>query len=64
VSAGRRSEPLSIGTRATLADRYHVEGKAELVNGEIVPIAPISVDPGFAHRTVVPRLLAYAEQTG
>jgi hypothetical protein len=33
-------------TRATMEDLYKVEGKAELVNGEIVEIPPSGDDPG------------------
>jgi hypothetical protein len=33
-------------TRATLEDLYKVEGKAELVNGEIVCTAPTEGGPG------------------
>lgn len=55
---------MRIGTRATLDDLYQVEGKAELINGEIVPIAPTGDAPGFASLKIASRLLAYAEQTG
>ena len=39
---------MSINTRATIEDLYKVEGKAELVNGEIVHMPPAGEDPGRA----------------
>ena len=39
---------MSIKTRATIEDLYKVEGKAELVNGEIVHLPPTGDDPGYA----------------
>ena len=39
---------MSTKTRATIEDLYKVEGKAELVNGEIVEMPPSGDDPGFA----------------
>ena len=35
-------------TRATIEDLYKVEGKAELVNGEIVEMPPSGDEPGAA----------------
>ena len=55
---------MSIKTRATIKDLYKVEGKAELVNGEIVEMPPAGEDPGFASLKIASRLLSYAEQTG
>ena len=37
---------MSPKTRATIEDLYKVEGKAELVNGEIVHMAPTGGIPG------------------
>ena len=37
---------MSTKTRATIEDLYKVEGKAELVNGEIVEMPPAGDDPG------------------
>jgi Uma2 family endonuclease len=51
-------------TRATIEDLYKVEGKAELVNGEIVEKPPAGDDPGFASLKIASRLLYYTEQTG
>ena len=38
---------MSIKTRATIEDLYKVEGKAELVNGEIVEMPPAGEDPAL-----------------
>jgi len=54
---------VSIKTRATIEDLYQVEGKAELVNGEVVHMPPSGDDPGFASLRVASRLMAYVEQT-
>ena len=54
---------MSIKTRATIEDLYKVEGKAELVNGEIVPMAPSGEDPGMAGFQVAKRLDDYARRT-
>ena len=35
-------------TEATIEDLYRIEGKAELVNGEIVYISPTGRLPGYA----------------
>ena len=51
-------------TRATIEDLYKVEGKAELVDGEIVCMPPTGDDPSFASLKVAARLLEYAERTG
>lgn len=55
---------MGIKTRATIEDLYKAEGKAELVNGEIVEMPPAGDDPGFASLKIAARLLTYAEQTG
>ena len=47
---------MSISTRATIDDLYRVEGKAELVHGNIVQIAPTGDDPGFASLEIATRL--------
>lgn len=51
-------------TRATLADLYKVEGKAELVNGEIVHMPPTGDDPGRASLHVAVSLRTYEIQVG
>src|SRR3982751_6801204 len=55
---------MSIKTRAMLEDLYKVEGKAELVNGEIVGMAPEGEAPGAASVEIVVSLHAYARRTG
>jgi Uma2 family endonuclease len=55
---------MSISTRATIDDLYRVEGKAELVNGEIVHMAPSGDEPSAAGLHVVVRLYDYARRTG
>ena len=51
-------------TRATIEDLYNVEGKAELVNGEIVEKPPAGEDPGTAGFEIAVRLREYAQRTG
>src|ERR671930_1236517 len=51
-------------TRATIEDLYKVEGKAELVNGEIVHMPPTGDDPGRASLAVALNLHQYARQIG
>ena len=53
---------MRIKTRATIDDLYKVEGKAELVNGEIVPMAPAGDEPGAASVEIVVRLREYARR--
>jgi Uma2 family endonuclease len=51
-------------TRATIEDLYKVEGKAELVNGEIVEMPPAGDDPGYASGEIFAHLREYARRTG
>ena len=51
-------------TRATLEDLYKVEGKAELVNGEIVEMPPSGDEPGRASVNVIISLHAYEKRMG
>ncbi len=51
-------------TRATIEDLYHVEGKAELVHGEIVEMPPSGDDPSAAGFEVAIRLREHARHTG
>ena len=51
-------------TRATIEDLYKVEGKAELVNGEIVEIPPAGEDPGAAGFEIAVSLRDYARRMG
>jgi Uma2 family endonuclease len=55
---------MSIKTRATIEDLYKVEGKAELVNGEIVLMSPTGGRPGRASLEIAMRLLLYEREHG
>jgi Uma2 family endonuclease len=50
-------------TRVMIEDLYKVDGKAELVNGEIVEMPPAGDDPGRASLKVAARLLIHEERT-
>jgi Uma2 family endonuclease len=49
--------------RATIEDLYKVEGKAELVNGEIVHMPPTGDEPGYAGDAILVSLFAYSKST-
>jgi Uma2 family endonuclease len=51
-------------SRATIADLYKVEGKAELVNGEIVEMPPSGDDPSRASLNIAMSLQQYERRTG
>ena len=53
---------MSIKTRATRDDLYQAEGKAELVNGEIVHMPPTGDDPGYAGDEIYVSLREYAKR--
>jgi Uma2 family endonuclease len=53
---------VSIKTRVTIEDLYKVEGKAELVNGEIVHMPPTGDDPGYAGDEIYVSLREYAKR--
>ena len=55
---------MSPKTHVTIDDLYKVEGKAELVNGEIVYMSPTGGMPGKASLQIARRLLDYEERTG
>jgi Uma2 family endonuclease len=55
---------MSTRTRATIDDLYKVEGKAELVNGEIVCMSPTGGLPGKASLRIARRLLDHEESAG
>jgi Uma2 family endonuclease len=55
---------MSTKTRATIEDLYKVEGKAELVYGEIVERPPAGEDPGAAGFEIAVRLREHAQRTG
>lgn len=54
---------MSTKTEATLEDLYKVDGKAELVNGEIVLISPTGGKPSLAARSIVLSLYGYEQRT-
>jgi len=54
---------VSLKTRATIEDLYKVEGKAELVNGEIVHMPPAGEDPAIAGGQIFVSLHQYASNT-
>ena len=54
---------MSTKTRATIEDLHKVEGKAELVNGEIVEMPPAGDDPNVAGGHIFVRLYDYAQRT-
>jgi len=51
-------------TRATIEDLYKVEGKAELVNGEIVCMSPTGGRPGRASLEIAMSLRLYERERG
>lgn len=51
-------------TRATIEDLYKAEGKAELVNGEIVEMPPSGDEPSSAGFEIATSLKAYARRSG
>jgi Uma2 family endonuclease len=54
---------MSTKSRATIEDLYKVEGKAELVKGEIVEMSPAGEDPNFAGGEVFASLREYVRRT-
>jgi Uma2 family endonuclease len=54
---------MSPKTHATIEDLYKVEGKAELVNGEIVEMPPAGDDPSIAGGQIFVSLHQYARDT-
>jgi Uma2 family endonuclease len=51
-------------TKATIEDLYRVPGKAELVNGEIILMAPTGGGPGYAGDEVFVSLREHVKRTG
>jgi Uma2 family endonuclease len=60
----KRNKVVSTKTHATLEDLYQVEGKAELVDGELVLMSPTGGIPGRAAGRIYRRLTEYEEQVG
>lgn len=54
---------MSIKVEATIEDLYRVEGKAELVNGEIVHMSPTGGLPHYAAREITMSLRLYEKAT-
>ena len=54
---------MSTKTEATIEDLYKVDGKAELVNGEIVLMSPTGGKPSMAARAIVLSLYEYERRT-
>jgi Uma2 family endonuclease len=51
-------------TRATIDDLYTVPGKAELVDGRVVHMAPVGDGPGTAGGAIYASLRTHARRTG
>jgi Uma2 family endonuclease len=62
---GEKGEVKLMKTRdkATIEDLYRYDGKAELVNGEIVPMAATGLGPGYAGGEIFVSLHEYARDT-
>jgi len=56
-------QPMSTKVEATIEDLYKVEGKAELVNGEIVLMSPTGGLPHYAAREITMSLRLYEKAT-
>ena len=52
---------MSTKVEATIEDLYKVEGKAELVNGEVILMSPTGILPGYAGDKILSSLLNYSE---
>lgn len=55
---------MNVKRQATIDDLYKVDGKAELVNGEIVLMPPTGDEPGSAGFEIAASLREYAHRTG
>jgi Uma2 family endonuclease len=53
---------MSTKVEATIEDLYKVEGKAELVNGEIILMSPTGGLPGYAGDKILSSLVEYSER--
>ena len=53
---------MSTKVEATIEDLYKVEGKAELVNGEIVLMSPTGILPSYTAGKILTSLQRYSEQ--
>ncbi len=55
---------MGLKTRATIDDLYRVDGKAEIVGGEVVPMSPTGEDPNYAAGEIFASLRDHARLTG
>ena len=55
---------MSTKVEATIEDLYKVEGKAELVNGEIILMSPTGFLPGYAAGEIFSSLREYSKREG
>ena len=53
---------MSTKVQATIEDLYKVEGKAELVNGEIILMSPTGALPGYAEDEIFSSLRNYSKR--
>jgi Uma2 family endonuclease len=54
---------MSTKTEATVEDLYRVEGKAEIINGEIELMSPTGSSPGYAGDEIFASLREYGRRT-
>jgi Uma2 family endonuclease len=54
---------MKVRTPATIEDLYRVEGKAELVDGEIVPMSPTGYWPARAGARILLSLIQFEEES-
>lgn len=54
----------TIRTEATIEDLYAVEGKAEIVGGEIVRMSPTGYEPGYAGDEIFVSLREHSRRSG
>jgi Uma2 family endonuclease len=50
-------------TQATIEDLYRIDGKAEIVNGEISEMSPTGAAPNYAAAEIVASLRGYSRRT-
>ena len=55
-------KPMSTKVEATIEDLYKVEGKAELVNGEIILMSPTGGRPGYAGDEIFSSLRGHSKR--
>lgn len=54
---------MSTKTEATIEDLYKLDGKGEIVNGEVVPMSPTGQSPHHAARAIFISLYEYERRT-